>query len=235
MKDQVIIITGAAGTLGGAVARVFHQAGAGLVLVDRREDRLPKAFPSFQDDPRVHLATGVDLTEADDVDGMTAAAFERFGRIDGLVNTAGGYRAGKTVHETDLETWAFMHNLNLRTALLASRSVVPYLQRQSRGNIVNVSAYAALSGKPKMAAYTTAKSGVIRLTESMAEELRPDNINVNCLLPNVIDTPENREANPNADYSRWVKPEAIAEVALFLCSPAARSIYGAAIPVRGPC
>jgi NAD(P)-dependent dehydrogenase (short-subunit alcohol dehydrogenase family) len=235
MKDQVIIITGAAGTLGGAVARVFHEAGASLVLVDRREDRLPKAVPDFLDDPRVHFATGVDLTEADDVDGMTTGAFERFGRIDGLVNTAGGYRAGKPVHETELETWAFMYELNLRTALLTSRSVVPYLQRQPRGNIVNVSAYAALSGKPKMAAYTTAKSAVIRLTESMAEELRPDNINVNCLLPNVIDTPENREASPNADYSRWVKPEAIAEVALFLCSPSSRSIYGAAIPVRGPC
>lgn len=235
LQDHVVIVTGAAGNLGQVVSRAFQAAGARLVLVDRREDRLARLFPKLVDDPRALLATSVNLTDPEAVEAMVARAMAHFGRIDCLVNTAGGYRAGDPVDETPLETWDFLMDLNAKTTFLVSRAVIPHMRRQQRGRIINTAAYAALSGKANMGVYIASKSAVIRLTESMAEELRPANINVNCVLPNVIDTPANRKAMPKADYSRWVKPEAIAEVVLFLASDAARSIYGAAIPVRGPC
>ncbi len=233
--DRVFVITGAAGTLGQAVALRFFKAGANLVLVDRQEDRLRQTYPDLGSNHSVYFANSVDLTDEPVVMGMMAAARDHFGRLDGLVNTAGGYRAGKPAHEDTLKNWEFLMDLNGKTVYIASRAIIPYLQEQKRGRIVNVGAYAALSGKAKMAAYIASKSAVIRLTESMAEELRDSNINVNCILPNVIDTPDNRAQNPKADYKRWVKPEAIAEVILFLSSEAARSIYGSSIPVRGPC
>ncbi len=234
-QGKVFIITGSAGSLGQAIVRRFNETGAKLVLVDRREDRLKKIYPALTDNPDIYLATSVDLTNEQEVRGMVTATVSRYGRIDGLVNAAGGYRAGNPVHETAVDTLEFLLNLNTRTAFIASQAVVPELQKQSSGKIINVAAYAALSGKANMAAYIMSKSAVIRLTESMAEELRPDNINVNCVLPNVIDTPANRAEDPNTDFRRWVKPATIADVVLTLCSSAMRSVYGASIPVRGPC
>jgi NAD(P)-dependent dehydrogenase (short-subunit alcohol dehydrogenase family) len=165
------------------------------------------------------------------VEAMVEEAAERLGRIDVLANVAGGYRAGTAVHETPLETWDFMLNLNARTAFSVSRAVIPHMLQQGAGKIIHVSARAGQQGSAKMAAYSASKSAVLRLTESMAAELKRQDINVNCVLPSTIDTPQNREAMPNADYSRWVKPEAIADVIMFLASDAARAVHGAAIPV----
>ncbi len=232
-SNRVVMVTGAAGNLGGAVARAFQVAGAKLVLVDRAADRLPSLFPDLVDSPNHLLATSVDLTNADAVETVVDETVKRFGRVDVLVNTAGGYRGGMAVHETPFETWDFMLNLNARTVFIASRAVIPHMLQQESGRIVNVAARAALQGGAKMAAYSVSKSAVVRLTESMAAELKRDGINVNCVLPGTIDTPQNRQAMPNADYSRWVKPEAIADVILFLASDAARAVQGAAIPVYG--
>ncbi len=232
-SDRVVIVTGAAGNLGSAVAQAFQTAGAKLVLVDRAADRLPRLFPDLVDSPNHFLATSVDLTNAEAVETMVDETVKRFGRVDVLVNTAGGYRGGTPVHETPFETWEFMLNLNARTLFIASRAVIPHMLQQGSGKIVNVAARAALKGGAKMAAYSVSKSAVVRLTESMAAELKKDGINVNCVLPGTIDTPQNRQAMPNADHSRWVKPEAIADVILFLASDAARVIQGAAIPVYG--
>ncbi len=229
-SERVVMVTGAAGNLGHAVANAFAQAGAKLILVDRAEDRLPRLFPQL-DTAQHFMATSVDLTEAPAVQKMTDQAIERFGRIDVLTNVAGGFRAGKAVHETPLELWDFMLNLNARTVLITSRAVVPHMIEQQYGKIINVAAQAALKGRRKMAAYSASKSAVMRLTESMATELKNNGINANCVLPSTIDTPQNREAMPNADFSRWVKPEAIADVVLFLASEAARAVQGAAIPV----
>jgi len=229
----VVIVTGAAGNLGSAVARAFQAAGAKLALVDRAADRLPRLFPDLVDSPNHFLATSIDLTSADAVQTMVDETVKRFGRIDVLVNTAGGYRAGTPVHETPLEAWDFMLNLNARTVFIASRAVIPHMLRQGSGRIVNVAARAALKGGAKMAAYSVSKSAVVRLTESMAAELKKEGINVNCVLPGTIDTPQNRQAMPNADHSRWVKPEAIADVIQFLASDASRAVQGAAIPVYG--
>ena len=232
-SDRVVMVTGAAGNLGRAVARAFQAAGAKLVLVDRAADRLQPLFPDLVDSPNYFLVTSVDMTDADAVETMTDEAVKRFGRVDVLVNTVGGFRAGTPVHETPFEAWDFLLNLNTRTVFTASRAIIPHMLRQGSGRIVNVAARVALKGGAKMAAYSVSKSGVVRLTESMAAELKQDGINVNCVLPGTIDTPQNRKAMPKADHSRWVKPEAIANVILFLASDAARAVQGTAIPVYG--
>ena len=164
---------------------------------------------------------------------MAQAACERFGRIDALVNTVGGYRGGKPVHEMDLADWDFLFGVNLRTTLLCSRAVIPQMLRQGGGRIVNVASRDGLVGSAGYSAYSASKSAVLRLTESLAAELKNSNINVNCIMPGTIDTPQNRKAIPNGDFSKWVEPEAIAEVILFLISDAARAINGAAVPVYG--
>jgi NAD(P)-dependent dehydrogenase (short-subunit alcohol dehydrogenase family) len=232
-SDRVVIVTGAAGNLGSAVARAFQAAGAKLVLVDRAPDRLQRLFPDLVDSSDHFLATSVDLTNVGAVEAMVDETVERFGRVDVLANTAGGFRAGTPVHETPLESWDFMLNLNARTVLIAGRAVIPQMLRQGSGKIVNVAARAALKGGAKMAAYSASKSAVLSLTESMAAELKRENINVNCVLPGTIDTPQNRQAMPKANYDRWVKPEAIADVILFLASDAGRAVQGAAVPVYG--
>lgn len=229
--ERVVMITGAAGNLGSAVARAFQSAGTRLILVDRASDRLPRLFPELVDATEHWLAVSVDLLRPDAVEGMVEEAVARLGRIDVLANVAGGYRAGTAVHETPFDTWDFMLNLNARTAFGVSRAVIPHMLRQGSGKIINVSARAGQQGSAKMAAYSASKSAVLRLTESMSAELKGKGINVNCVLPSTIDTPQNREAMPNADYSRWVKPEAIADVIMFLASDAARAVHGAAIPV----
>lgn len=230
-SEQVVLVTGAAGNLGSAVAQTFQAAGAKLVLVDRARNRLPDRFPELLHSSDHFLATGIDLTRVADVESMVEEAIARLGRIDVLANIAGGFRSGTPVHETSFETWDFMLDLNARSVLILARAVVPHMLAQGSGKIVNVAARAALQGRPRMAAYSAAKSAVIRLTESMSAELKKDNINVNCILPSTIDTPENREAMPNRDFSKWVQPEAIADVILFLASDAARAINGASIPV----
>jgi NAD(P)-dependent dehydrogenase (short-subunit alcohol dehydrogenase family) len=232
-SDRVVVVTGAAGNLGGAVARAFQAAGARLVLVDRRTDRLPSLFPELAGSPDHFLATSIDLTDADAVQGMVDEVLGRFGRIDVLVNAAGGYRAGTPVHETPMETWDFMLDLNARTVFTVSRAVIPAMLEQGAGKIVNVAARAALKGGGKSAAYSASKSAVVRLTESMAAELKQRGVHVNCVLPGTIDTPQNRAAMPKADTSRWVTPEALADVMLFLASDAARAVHGAAVPVYG--
>jgi NAD(P)-dependent dehydrogenase (short-subunit alcohol dehydrogenase family) len=153
--------------------------------------------------------------------------------LDVLVNTVGGFRAGTPVHETPVETWDSMMSLNARTAFVVSQAVVPLMMGQGRGVIIHIGARPGLKGAANAAAYSASKAAVIRLTESLSAELRDSGINVNCIVPGTIDTPQNREAMPNADPRRWVAPDSLADVILFLASPAARDIHGATIPVYG--
>lgn len=232
-SDRVAIVTGAAGNLGQAVARAFQTARARTVLVDRDAIRLQQMFPDLQGSRGHLLAEGIDLMAEGALDGVVAQAVELFGRIDILVNTVGGFQAGTPVHETPVETWEFLLGLNLRTSLVAAKAVIPVMLRQGDGKIVMVAARAAWAGAANMAAYSASKAAVVRLTESLAAELKSAAINVNCVVPGTLDTPHNREERPDADHSRWVAPEAVADVILFLASDAARGVNGAAVPVLG--
>jgi len=232
-SGRVALVTGAGGNLGGAVARAFYDAGASLVLVDRSTDRLASTYPAEQFAPaRVHVAAA-DLTDEASVQALVAGALDRFGAIDILANTVGGYRAGTPVHETPLETWEFMLALNARSAFLISKAVIPPMLARGGGKIVHVASRAALSGSARQVAYSASKGVVVRLVETLAAELRHKGINANCVLPGTIDTPQNRAEMPDADFSKWVAPETIAEVILFLASDAARAVNGAAVPVYG--
>ena len=149
------------------------------------------------------------------------------------MNTVGGYRGGKPVHEADLADWDFLFNVNVRTTLLCCRAVIPQMVKQQSGKIINVASRDGLSGSAGYAAYSASKSAVLRLTESLANELKTSNINVNCIMPGTIDTPQNRAALPNGDYSKWVEPADLANVILFLASDASRAINAAALPLFG--
>lgn len=231
--DHVVLVTGAAGNLGRAVALAFADAGARLVLPDRGTGRLTAALPELKGDHI--LADGIDLTDEAAVQRVVDDALRRFGRIDVLVTPGGGWLPGKPVHETAIEDWYSLFDRNFRTVLVPSRAVVPPMLARGSGKIIHVGAAAAsLRGAANKSAHTAAKSAVLRLTESMADELKYSGINVNCILPGVIDTPQNRTDMPDADTRDWVPPDALADVILFLASPAARAIHGAAIPVIGP-
>jgi len=233
LKDKVIIVTGAAGNLGRAVAARVQAQGARTVLVERSDEHLKSAFAELVNSTQHWLAVGVDMTSPDAVSAMAAAAHKRFGRIDGLVNTVGGFRGGKPVHEADLAEWDFMYDINVRTALHACRAVIPYMLEAQSGRIVNVASRNAFQGSPNYAAYSAAKTAVLRLTESLAGELKTRGVNVNCIVPGTIDTPQNRADMPKADFSTWVPPEDLAHVVAFLLSDEARSVTGAAVPVYG--
>ncbi|HUL91712.1 MAG TPA: SDR family NAD(P)-dependent oxidoreductase [Burkholderiales bacterium] len=220
------MITGAAGNLGRAVAQAFASEGATLILMDHHEDHLRSAYGDEGAGKRFALA---DLRDALSV----ARALPAGDRIDILCNIAGGFRMGQAVHETSDDTWDLMLGLNAKSVINCVRAVVPGMLAAGHGKIVNIAALAGLSGKANMGAYSASKSAVMRLTESMSAELRDKGINVNCILPSTIDTPQNRADMPKADPRRWVAPEALADVVLFLASDAARAIHGAAIPVNG--
>ena len=229
-QDRTVVITGAAGNLGRAVAEAFAARGANLVLVELKNEALQRVFGTG--DSR-RLLAAANLLEQAQLDAMAMQAVERFGRIDVLANLAGGFRMGEPVHATTDTTWKFLLDINAGTLLHAVRAVVPRMLAQGGGRIVNVGAYAAQRGAAQMGAYIAAKSAVIRLTETLAAELRDKKINVNCVLPTIIDTPENRAAMPDTDPGRWVAPADLASVILFLASDSARAIHGAALPVTG--
>ncbi len=229
-EGKTCLITGASGNLGRAVAAAFASAGAALVLLGRDEKSLRTALGNRGERS---LFLEADLLDAAAVANAVRTAVDRFARIDVLCNIAGGFRMGHPVHETPEDTWELMLDLNAKSVINTARAVVPRMIAAGQGKIVNIAALAGLGGKANMGAYSAAKSAVIRLTESMSAELRDKGINVNCILPSIIDTPQNRADMPGADPRRWVAPEALAEVVLFLASDAARAIHGAAIPVNG--
>lgn len=226
---RTFLITGAAGHLGRAVAQHFAAAGAQLVLVDRDETALSQLFNTSSS----MLPFAADLTDSAQAQAAVQCGVERFGRIDGLCHVAGGFRMGEAVHETRDATLDFLFDLNVRTFVNISRAAVPQMIQQRSGKVVSIGAAAAQRGVEHMGAYCASKSGLIRLTEAMSAELKQHNINVNCVLPTIIDTADNRAAMPDADPKRWVSVQALADVIAFLVSDAARAIHGAALPVAG--
>ncbi|MCB0210338.1 MAG: SDR family oxidoreductase [Anaerolineae bacterium] len=228
-SNQVAIVTGGSGNLGRAVVQAFHAAGAKLVVPDRAQGRMQSLFPALHNSADHYLVEGVDVSQLGAMEQVVSDTLERFGRVDILVNTIGGYRAGMPVHETLPETWDMMLNLNARTVFYACRAAVPAMLERRHGKIVNVGSHSALVGRANEAAYSVSKSAIARLTESIAAEIKQAGVNVNAVLPAAMITSEKRQAEPHSG----VTPEEVAEVILFLCSDAAAIIHGALIPAFG--
>jgi NAD(P)-dependent dehydrogenase (short-subunit alcohol dehydrogenase family) len=226
LSGKVLVITGGNGALGQAVTATLSGYGARSAVLDF-SDAAPKNQPAGT----LHYG-GIDLTREDAAHSAMARVAKDAGRLDGLINLAGGFRWEKTEGGT-LATWEAMYTLNLRTVVVSCQAALSYLPQAGGGRIVNVGALGAVKAGVGMGAYAASKAGVAKLTEALAEELKDKRITVNAILPSILDTPKNRLDMPQADFSRWVTPNEAAEVIAFLVSDAARAITGALIPVAG--
>ncbi|MDI3339470.1 MAG: SDR family NAD(P)-dependent oxidoreductase [Sphaerobacter sp.] len=232
LTDRVAIITGGTGALGQAVVPAFLAAGATVVVPYRRE----AAFTALQQQRgdlahRLH-GHAADVTDPAAVAGFVTTVLAQHGRIDILLNLAGGYEGGAFL-ETDLDQWERLARLNVQSVLVCTRAVLPHLVAQGSGRIVTVGARAALEPASGSSAYAAAKAAVVTLTRAIAREIRTTGVTINCIAPSTIDTPANRQAMPKADPSRWVRPQQIASLLVYLCSDPASAINGAVIPVYG--
>lgn len=219
LSGKKLVVTGGAGVLGESVGAVAKAKGAEVVLLD-----VVAGFTSEVGDTYT-----VDLTDSRQVEECFAA----IGPFDALANIAGGFDMGPTVYETEDAMWDAMFNINVTTLRSVLRAAVPKLVAQGHGSIINVGALGALRGAANMGAYTAAKSTVMRLTEALSDEVKPRGVNVNAVLPSLIDTPRNRADMPDADFDTWVDPRDLASVICFLASDGAKAVHGALIPVSG--
>jgi len=222
-----------AGWAGQVVARVFAKAGARLALTARRTPALAGLAGELELPDDRALLFAADLTVAEEVQALADAVTARWGGADVLLNIAGGWRGGSRVADLSEAEWDAAMGMNLRSAFLVNRAVLPYMAQQRWGRIVNVASKAAREPRGRQAAYNVAKAGVVALTASIAAEYRRRGVAANVVLPSIIDTPNNRAQMPDADSSRWVRPEELARIMLFLCSDEGGSLNGAAIPVYG--
>jgi len=223
MSDRVIAVTGGHGVLGRAVVETALADGLKVAVIDHASG-LPVPEGVLE-------VGGVDLTDPAAAAAAVDSVVARFGRLDALLNIAGGF-VWQTTDDPE-PAWARMFALNLTTAVNASRAALPHLKRSPEGRIVNVGANGAVRAAAGMGAYAASKAGVHKLTESLAEELKPTAVTVNAVLPSILDTPQNRKDMPEVDPAKWVAPADLARVMLFLASPDSRAITGALIPVVG--
>ncbi len=219
LDGKIMVVTGGAGILGQAVASRAKALGAQVVLLD--------VVPDFHSD--LGRTYTVDLTDT----AAVQACFAELGHFDALANIAGGFDMGPAVHATSDDQWDALFDINVTTLRRVLGAAVPALLAQGRGTIVNVGALGALRGVGNMGAYTAAKSVVMRITEALSDEVRQQGVNVNAVLPSLIDTPRNRADMPDADFSQWVAPQDLAAVVCFLASDDARAVHGALLPVTG--
>jgi len=220
LTGNSIVITGAAGTLGQAAAKKAKEYGAEVIGLDIARSCDSQDLSNYLQ---------VDLTDRD----AARECITALGPLHCLMNIAGGFAMGIGASDPNDEQWDWMFRINVETARNAIIAATPGLKANGGGRIVNVGALGALAGQAGMSAYCCAKSAVMRLTESLSEELKSDGINVNAVLPSIIDTPPNRDAMPGANFAEWVKPEQLAEVICFLASERASAVHGSLIPVKG--
>ena len=230
-EGKTILITGASGNLGRALAEAFRADGARLGLVAGSTASLDAAH---RGDRAGEIKIAADLTDAAAAEEAVRRIEAELGPVHAVCATAGGFHMGEAIAETTADHWARMMDINAMTLINTVRAVVPGMSERGAGRIVTVGAGSALKGAARMGPYVVAKSAVLRITETLSAELRDKGINVNCVLPGTIDTPQNRAAMPKADTTKWVSPADLAAVMRFLCSDAAKAVHGALIPVTGP-
>jgi NAD(P)-dependent dehydrogenase (short-subunit alcohol dehydrogenase family) len=226
LSGKVLAITGSDGALGQAAAATLSGYGATLALIEHA------STPSTALPAGARRYGGIDLTQENAARAVMERVVKEAGRLDGLINIAGGFRWEELAGGT-LDSWDSMYRINLRTAVASCQAALPFLLQSGGGRIVNVGAMGAVKAAAGMGAYAASKAGVAKLTEALAEELKDRGITVNAILPSTLDTPKNRADMPRADFTRWVAPVEAAEVIAFLVSDAARAVTGALIPVAG--
>jgi NAD(P)-dependent dehydrogenase (short-subunit alcohol dehydrogenase family) len=232
-KDKVALVAGGTGALGRAVATAFAREGARIIVTYRHQQEFDTFISQSKSSGYEAAGVMVDATDSAGVSRMVEDILAKHGALDILVNTIGAYHGGKRIWEEEPSAYEQMMSLNLKAGFALARAVIPAMIRQNRGWIVNVASRAAYGNSPGAALYAASKAGALALFDSLAEEVKPYPISVNSVVPSIFDTPTNRQAMPKADYANWPKPEEIADVILFLCSPQARIVHGAAIPVYG--
>jgi NAD(P)-dependent dehydrogenase (short-subunit alcohol dehydrogenase family) len=232
--DKIVLVTGGTGGLGREVTMAFLEAGATIVVTYRAPEEFAAVVAAAQKiGAAPPVGVRVDVTDAQAVEKFVGEIVVKQGRLDILVNTVGGYAGGKNLWEEDPRTYDKMLELNLKAGFVLAKAVVPQMIKQNRGWIVNITSKAAVDHAAGGALYAASKAAALAMMDSLAASVKPFNINVNSILPSIIDTAANRNAMPGADFAKWPKPEEIARVILFLCSEEARVIHGAAIPVYG--
>jgi NAD(P)-dependent dehydrogenase (short-subunit alcohol dehydrogenase family) len=229
-KMRTVVVAGGTGALGASVSRAFVESGARVIATYVKQaeyEALAKQVSSGL------IGVSLDVTDEAAVAKFVAETESKYGAIDALVIAVGGYAGGKPVWETGTATYDLMLSLNLRAAFVMTRAILPGMIRQNRGAVVNVASKAGYGHSAGAAMYAASKAGVMALFDSLAEEVKPYNINVNSIVPSIMDTPSNRREMPKANFSVWPKTDDIAKVILYLCSDDARVIHGAAVPVYG--
>jgi NAD(P)-dependent dehydrogenase (short-subunit alcohol dehydrogenase family) len=231
-SDKVVLIAGGTGGLGRAVSLAFMNSGANVIVTYRDQ----KEFDKLQSE----VATGksvtghrVDVTDEAAVRQLVESILKDHGRLDVLVNAVGGYAGGVNLWEVETKTFGLMFALNVRSGYALSRAAIPAMLKQKRGVIVNVASKAAVDHAAGAGAYAASKAAAVAMMDSLAAEVKGSGVRVNSILPSIIDTAPNRKAMPNADFTKWPKPEEIARVILFLCSDDGKLINGASVPVYG--
>jgi len=238
MKDydfegKAVLITGGTGALGRQISLSFLKSNAAVSITHVTDKEIQQLESTLGDLMKNVVLIKADIGDESQIKNLVSDVVKKYGRIDILINVVGGYLGGKKVTEMTEKEWDLMMNLNLKTAFLISKHVVEQMVKQGSGKVVHVAARLGLKGIAGNSAYGASKSGLIRLVESLSDEVKDKNINVNCIMPSIIDTGANRKDMPDADFSKWVKPSEIARVMLFLASDDSKPIHGAAIPVYG--
>lgn len=233
LKGKAVLIAGATGALGSAVVKEFINTNANLILVSRSEDKLETLVADTNLPSERVLLVPTDVTDPASVDILRNRTQERFGGVDVLLNTVGGWSGGKTVGDVSSEDWEKVLRFNLTSAFLISKAVLPGMLEAGWGRIIHIASKTATSPRAKQAAYAVSKAGVITLTEVIAAEVKGTGVTANVILPSIIDSTANRKMMPKAEFSKWVPPERIAATMRFLCSDAAASVNGASIQIYG--
>ena len=230
LSGKIAIVTGGTGALGSAVVRRFLDEGIKVVVSHRN----PKELGGFPDSVRSRISlVQCDVTIESDVQRLVDTAIKMFGKVDILVNTVGGFLSSKPIPDVTVEEWDRMMSINLKSAFLCSREALRRMKGQNYGRIVNISAMVGLYPSPGRSAYAISKSAVSLFTEIAGQEQKGSGTTINAIAPSIIDSSANRQSMPDEDFSRWVKPESIADIICYLCSDAATDVTGTTIKAFG--
>lgn len=231
--NKIVVIAGGTGGLGNAVSRAFLEEDAKVIVTYRKEEEFAALKLGAGAKASALEGFALDVTDEGATSEFVGRVLSQHGRVDALVNTVGGYAGGVTLWELETKVFDTMLSLNLRSAYMLARAVVPAMLKQKHGAIVNVAAKAALDHGAGASAYAASKAAAVAMMDSLAADVKGTGVRVNSILPSIIDTAVNRQAMPDANFREWPKPEEIAQVILFLCSDNAAVVHGAAVPVYG--